>query len=402
MACCKLFGVESNDYNKIPGGLRMKKILSFNRVSDYVETVFGSAVHAKRRLSVTNAVFGIIMGAQLSITSVGRMYASVLGKTPKHAIKQTDRLVGNHLLNADWATECFARWLCASRPSLVVSLDWTVYDRDKHHTLALNLVTRHGRATPLLWKTYPADKLKGRRSGYEKAILRRLKRVIGSACSVTVLADRGFENKTLLHLIHTTLKWDYVIRLRSNTLMRCDDGIAQPMFTIRFHRDKPRTFSGVRLTSGRGIDCPTVVMVKSAVSKEPWYLATSLICDARTLIALYARRFTCEEQFRDAKDPRFGMGLEQSVVGSCERRDRLMLLNALATVLFTLIGAAGERIGYDRKLRANTVTKRTHSLFRQGREYMKGVAACFVEQFRKCFEAELRKLIQTSEAVATC
>ena len=49
----------------------MKKILSFNRVSEYVETVLGSAVHAKRRLSLSNAVFGIVMGAQLSITSVG-------------------------------------------------------------------------------------------------------------------------------------------------------------------------------------------------------------------------------------------------------------------------------------------------------------------------------------------
>ena len=103
---------------------------------------------------------------------------------------------------------------------------------------------------------------------------------------------------------------------------------------------KSRTFNAVRLTCANAIDCPTVVMVKSPGSKEPWYLATSLVSDARTVIALYARRFTCEEQFRDAKDPRFGLGLEQSVVGCCERRDRLMLLNALATVLFTLIVSA--------------------------------------------------------------
>ena len=30
------------------------------------------------------------------------------------------------------------------------------------------------------------------------------------------------------------------------------------------------------------------------------------------------------------------------------------------------LGAAGERIGYDRWLKANTVKRRTHSLFRQG------------------------------------
>lgn len=34
--------------------------------------------------------------------------------------------------------------------------------------------------------------------------------------------------------------------------------------------------------------------------------------------------------------------------------------------LLTLLGAAGESLGYDRMLKANTVKKRTHSLFRQG------------------------------------
>ena len=38
----------------------------------------------------------------------------------------------------------------------------------------------------------------------------------------------------------------------------------------------------------------------------------------------------------------------------------------LAIALLSLLGAAGERIGYDRWLKVNTVKHRTHSLFRQG------------------------------------
>ncbi len=49
------------------------------------------------------------------------------------------------------------------------------------------------------------------------------------------------------------------------------------------------------------------------------------------------------------------------------RRDRLWLLNALVVVLLTLLGAAGEALGYDRLLKSNTAKRRTHSLFRQGR-----------------------------------
>ncbi len=53
-------------------------------------------------------------------------------------------------------------------------------------------------------------------------------------------------------------------------------------------------------------------------------------------------------------------------IGDPERRDRLLLLNAFAMVLLTMLGAAGESLGMDRLLKSNTAKRRTHSLFRQG------------------------------------
>ena len=50
-----------------------------------------------------------------------------------------------------------------------------------------------------------------------------------------------------------------------------------------------------------------------------------------------------------------------------QRRDRLLLLNAFAILLPTILGAAGESLGMDRQLRTSTVKRRVHSLFRQGR-----------------------------------
>ena len=60
------------------------------------------------------------------------------------------------------------------------------------------------------------------------------------------------------------------------------------------------------------------------------------------------------------------MGLGTIRVKSPERRDRLWLINAFAVVLLTLLGAAGEALGYDRMLKTNTAKRRAHSLFRQG------------------------------------
>ena len=80
----------------------------------------------------------------------------------------------------------------------------------------------------------------------------------------------------------------------------------------------------------------------------------------------YGLRWGIEASFRDIKDARFGMGMGDLRISKPARRDRLLLLSALAMTLLTLLGATGEALGYDRMLRANTVKRRTHSLFRQG------------------------------------
>jgi hypothetical protein len=107
--------------------------------------------------------------------------------------------------------------------------------------------------------------------------------------------------------------------------------------------------------------------VQAKDMKEPWCLATSTTDNAaRELINLYAKRWGIECGFRDSKDIRFGMGMGEVHVSTPDRRDRLWLINAFAIALLTLLGAAGEALGYDRHLKSNTTKRRTHSLLRQG------------------------------------
>jgi hypothetical protein len=88
----------------------------------------------------------------------------------------------------------------------------------------------------------------------------------------------------------------------------------------------------------------------------------------RRILSNYQRHLVWDIEcgFRDTKDLRFGMGMASIRVSTPARRDRLWLLNALAVALLTLLGAAGEALGYDRLLKSNTTKRRTHSLFRQG------------------------------------
>jgi hypothetical protein len=115
-----------------------------------------------------------------------------------------------------------------------------------------------------------------------------------------------------------------------------------------------------------------VVAVKRAAMKDSWLIATSLQDGAKKIIQLYGRRFTIEENFRDEKDWRFGLGSLYVDIERTIRRDKLCLVIAIAIIILTLLGYAGEQLGLDKTLRANTSKKRTHSLFRQGREYLRG------------------------------
>ena len=109
------------------------------------------------------------------------------------------------------------------------------------------------------------------------------------------------------------------------------------------------------------------VCVHAKGMKEAWHPAASdATASVSQIVNLYAKRWTIEPGFRDTKDLRFGMGMSVLRIGDPQRRDRLLLLNALVILLLTLLGAAGESLGMDRSVRTSTVKRRVHSLFRQG------------------------------------
>ena len=108
-------------------------------------------------------------------------------------------------------------------------------------------------------------------------------------------------------------------------------------------------------------------LTRTSPCEDAWHLAASDgALSASQIVKLYAKRWTIEPSFRDSKDLRFGMGMGTLRIDDPQRRDRLLLLNAFAIMLLTLLGAAGESLGMDRQLRTSTAKRRVHSLFRQG------------------------------------
>ena len=357
-------------------------------VGRLVDNIFGDSEHGKRKQSLANAALGVISSASLIVHRVGLGLAAAQDLLGKHAVKQVDRLLSNDKLVV-W--DCFAHYVpyvIGARKEIIVAMDWTDFDADKQATIAISLVTSHGRATPLLWKTVNKKKLKNKRNDYEDELLHRLKEVLPNDVHVTILADRGFGDTKLYDFLHTDLGFDFVIRFRGNISVTDNQGETRNAKDWVGVGGRAKILRNALVTS-QEYEVPSVVCVKAKRMKQAWCIAASKEhVSTRELVTWYSKRWGIEPQFRDTKDIHFGMGLSETSISDPERRDRLLLISALAVIVLTLLGAAGEKLGMDKYVKVNTVKRRTLSLFRQGCHYYNKLPNMKLDESKelvKCF-----------------
>jgi hypothetical protein len=339
---------------------------SINQVKQVLGGVLGPELHAKRVESLCDATLGVLRSASLAVCAIGQGLAAARGLNTKHATKQVDRLLSNPNINVDDILVHWVPYIIGARSSVVVALDWTDFDADTQATIVLSLITDHGRATPLVWLTVDKRTLKDNRNLYERRVLVRLAELLPADIKVCVVADRGFGDQKLYRMLTEDLCFDYVIRFRGNIAVTAATGEIRTAAAWVRPGGRARVLRSAAVTADR-YQVGTVVCVQDPDMKQAWCLAASSTdATAKDLIGYYGRRWGIECALRDTKDLRFGMGMGAIHVKSPERRDRLWLINAFAVVLLTLLGAAGETLGYDRMLKTNTTKRRVHSLFRQG------------------------------------
>jgi len=364
-----------------------KRTLRLDHVRDFARALFGEAdMHAKRIESLANGVAGALNAAMFTIHGIGQAYAAMAHIEASSGVKQLDRLLSNVGVDLAKLFPAWIRFVIGLRTELTIALDWTEFDDDDHATLCAYAVTRHGRATPLMWKTHKKSEMEGHRTKWEHDLVEALHAAIPPKVEIILLADRGFGDQKLYELL-TFLGWDYVIRFRGNILVESRGG--ETRAAQDWVRPDGRAFMirDAKVTADKA-SVPAVVLVHARNMKEPWCLATSLSAKrASEVVKKYGRRFTIEETFRDSKDIRFGLGLKATHIGRTDRRDRLLCLFAMAHALLTLLGAASEASGLDRTLKCNTVEHRTHSLFWQGTFWYRQLSSMRDDWFERLITA---------------
>lgn len=339
--------------------------ISLETVEQFIGEVVGQDLHAKRVLSLAGATLGAMRTCSLAVAVIGQGLALARGLETRHAVKQVDRMLSNPAIDVDALLPRWVHYVVGERREITVAMDWTEFDADGQATLMLSLLCSHGRATPLFWLTVETATLKDRRNGYEYQALVRLAEALPLDTKVCIVADRGFGDRKLYRLLTEELKFDFVIRFRGNITVTAADGEARRATDWVGKGGRARVLRGATVTA-EAYPVPTVVCLQDKGMKDAWCLASSTDLPPAELTRLYSRRWGIECGFRDAKDRRFGMGMGEIHVSTPARRDRLWLIAAFSIALLTLLGAAGEELGYDRMLRTSTTKRRTHSLLRQG------------------------------------
>ena len=191
-------------------------------IQAYLSSVFGKTIHGARIKSLSDMVVGLMSGRLLTVTGIANSIAAINEISPKHAVKQVDRAIGNEKL-AVW--EIFDLWVInqiRGQTDITVAMDWTEFDDDDQSTIALNLITNHGRATPLIWLTVWKSEIKHSRNDWEDLCLSKLRNIVGKDINVTIVADRGFGDAMLYKILYE-INFRFEIRFKGNiyVALRC-------------------------------------------------------------------------------------------------------------------------------------------------------------------------------------
>jgi hypothetical protein len=212
-----------------------------------------------------------------------------------------------------------------------LAVDWTI--EGAQHLLVVSLVTG-GRAVPISWRAYDATVLKGRMRRYETAVIRRaltrVQRAIGQR-RVIVTADRGFADVALGDGL-TELGVEFVIRVKGSTKVSFP-GQWCKLNTLSFagnarQRNLGRLAYGERAPHHLGM---TMSRARDRNGQwDTWYLIANRFGRAQATAAEYARRFGCEEGFREAKGE---LGFAQARITQIQAWSRLFAWFALALLV---------------------------------------------------------------------
>jgi hypothetical protein len=281
-------------------------------------------------------IAAIVEQAQATSVVIAGHMAVELGTQLGSALTRFYRLLRNPRLDEQLLTAQLLPLLGRGQ-QLLIALDWTEWHHDLRMLVAAVVVGC--RAIPVQAAAFSKTDIPRSQNLRETTFLRLLVHTLRTVeQAAVVLCDRGFRRvRWLAHL--QDLHQAFVVRLVPDVLVTTGSGGARLLRAWHLHPGQAVDLGVVHLRQDRAVQV-RAVGVWAPNQQEPWRLATDLPDPLEDIVALYDRRMTIEEQFRDTKGCRFGVRLEWTQLRTPAYLARLTLLVGVALVLWTAVGQA--------------------------------------------------------------
>ena len=328
-------------------------------------------VRRSRRKTLAHVAAGAMKMKGVGVLALGRaMDGPALAK---HRIKRVDRFLANEKLEGLAIATTLFNILRGHERHPIVLVDWT--DRHAFEQLVLS-IPRDGRSMPFHAITIHSTKFgtqsKGALVHAERAILRQLHTMCPPGVRPVIVADRGFGNERWIRDV-AKWGWCFVQRLAKNHYVETERHIGTlPELGIRrgYH---PKDWGwGTMGDNEEGEKTPfRLVTVFHRDAEEPWYLITNIDdMQARKITAIYEKRWWTETMFRDLKNRKWGLGMDEVNLTTVQRTATHFIIVMVAYLLLCAFGAFAEAHNFGEQLKANTDTKRALSLAAIGNHFI--------------------------------
>jgi Transposase DDE domain len=311
----------------------MTQRLQPTRLAHYINTLMPET-HGHQRKAFGNFVAALLVVRTCCQATLARYFPNF-----EAASRRLTRWLHNPRVDVQAQAQAHAQVLVHQLPAtgpIRIAVDWTT--EDQQHLLVASVIVGR-RAVPLYWAAYTTKERKGQQRAIEVAFLRQVvEQELGTVARerVLVTADRGFGDGTLLTEL-ARLQVPFVLRLSANITV-CLEQQWQKLGSLPMrHPTRRRALGRLWCLRSNPPRC-WVTQARARNQKgrwEYWHLVSNRPFSAFTMAHDYARRFGCEEGFRDAKRT---WGFATAQIAHIEAWARMFALVAAALLILTQWG----------------------------------------------------------------
>lgn len=303
----------------------------FNRLKRFINMLLTDKLHGHSRKTLIIITQALLDVKRAVLSELAREIALPIAF--KHRLRRLWRFLAKTTFDYQIPCQALIVWTLSAlkdRSYLEIIIDWTQIRKD--HVLAFS-IPYHKRSIPLFWLVAGADDFSPHK--LERSCIDNFLSAVplDLRAKIVFVADRGFGNVEFFQFLQQR-GVKFVIRVAGKVWIKIK-GYQGCVNQLPLTAKRIKWLSGVLYRKTSGVILNLLLKYKQ---DDSWYLASNINC-ADAVLAIYTRRMTIEEGFRDIKD---GLLFKRLRLSRADKVGKLLLAGVLAYLFALIIGSQAE------------------------------------------------------------